>query len=73
MQSLTEIVATVVMHSTAAAYSHFGVVIEPQQLERPAAVERKVARTRPAPMVHGVATTGARCPDSAPTSFVARV
>lgn len=45
MQTLTEIVAAVVVHSSAVAYSHFGVTIEPHQPERPAAAERKVARS----------------------------
>lgn len=47
MQSLTEIVAAVVMHSSAAAFSHFGVTVEPHQAERPPAAERTVARAHP--------------------------
>jgi hypothetical protein len=46
MTTLTEIVASVVVHSSAVALSHFGVTLEPTQLERqPAPVERVVART----------------------------
>lgn len=45
MQTLTELVAAVVVHSSAVAYSHFGVTIEPHQLERPPVAERKVARS----------------------------
>lgn len=45
MQTLTEIVAAVVVHSSAAAYAHFGVAVDAQQVERPAAAERTVART----------------------------
>lgn len=49
MTTFTEIVAAVVVHSSAAAYSHFGVVMEPAalqkpQLDRPRA-ERVIART----------------------------
>ncbi len=46
MTTLTEIVAAVVVHSSAVALSHFGVTVEPAQIERPApAAERVVART----------------------------
>ena len=39
MQTLTEIVAAVVVSSSAAAYSHFGVTLEAQQVEKPAPAE----------------------------------
>jgi hypothetical protein len=45
MQTLTEIVAAVVVSSSAAAYSHFGVTLDAQQVEKPVPVERTVART----------------------------
>ena len=47
MAPLTEIVAAVVAHSSAVAFSHFGVVLEPPpRAERPQPVaERVVART----------------------------
>ena len=45
MSTLTDVVAAVVMHSSAVAFSHFGVSVEPTQLEKPAPVERVVART----------------------------
>jgi hypothetical protein len=45
MQTITEIVATVVIHASAMAYSHLGVLVEPQQPERTAQAERKVARS----------------------------
>lgn len=48
MTTLTGIVASVVMHSSAAAFSHFGVTIEPPQMERPSGPERVVARSRAA-------------------------
>jgi len=48
MTTFTEMVAAVVVHSSAAAYSHFGVTLEPVQVEHPVAVvERTVARTTP--------------------------
>lgn len=57
MQTLTEIVAAVVVHSSAVAYSHFGVTLEPHQVEKPpAAAEKSVARTvAPKPAVKVVA------------------
>lgn len=50
MSTFTEIVAVVVMHSSSAALSHFGVVVEPVQIEKsqPAA-QRVVARTHRRP------------------------
>ena len=53
MQTLTEIVAAVVVQSSAAAFSHFGVTLDaPHQPEKPAPVERIVARTAvPTPAV----------------------
>ena len=46
MTTFTELVAAAVVHSSAVALSHFGVTMEPAQVERPApAVERVVART----------------------------
>ncbi|WP_340645313.1 hypothetical protein [Phenylobacterium sp.] len=47
MQTLTEIVAAVVVHSSAVAYSHFGVAIEAPKIEHPAPAERTIARTAP--------------------------
>ena len=45
MQTLTEIVAAVVVHSSAVAYSHFGVTLDTQQVKEPVPAERTVART----------------------------
>lgn len=48
MATLTEMVAAVVVHSSAAAFSHFGVILEPTAVERPAptpASDRVIART----------------------------
>jgi len=47
MQTLTEIVAAVVVHSSAAAYAHLGMPLEVHQIEKPAPVQRTVARTAP--------------------------
>jgi hypothetical protein len=50
MTTLTQIVATVVVQSSAAALSHFGVTLEPPPGAQPApAVERVVARTPQSP------------------------
>lgn len=46
MTTFTEIVAAVVVHSSAVALSHFGVTMEPTRAEKPVPVsERVVART----------------------------
>ena len=47
MTTFTELVATVVVHSSAVALSHFGVTVVPAQVDRitPAPVERVIART----------------------------
>lgn len=46
MTTFTELVATVVVHSSAIAFSHFGVTLEPPQTDKvPPAAERVVART----------------------------
>lgn len=45
MQTFTEIVAAVVVSSSAAAYSHFGVTLDAQQVDKPVPAERTVART----------------------------
>jgi hypothetical protein len=47
MTTFTEIVAAVVVHSSAMALSHFGVTMAPAQVEQeaPPAVARVVART----------------------------
>jgi len=62
MTTFTEIVASVVVHSSAVALSHFGVTMEPTQLERqPAPVERVIART-PAQTQHRVMKLS-NCPE----------
>ena len=47
MTTLTGFVASVVVHSSADAFSHFGLTLEPMHMDRPAA-ERVVARTHAA-------------------------
>jgi hypothetical protein len=44
MVSLTEVVAAVVVHSSAAVYAHLGVPLESRTLERPPEVERVIQR-----------------------------
>lgn len=62
MTTFTEIVASVVVHSSAVALSHFGVVMEPTQVERqPAPVERVIARTPVEARRH--ATKLSNCPE----------
>lgn len=71
MATLTEMVAAVVVHSSAAAFSHFGVALEAPRVERPqpAAEQRIVARTPNRKMSDRVekATT---CPDEAKAKLV---
>jgi hypothetical protein len=50
MATLTEMVAAVVVHSSAAAFSHFGVTIDTPRIEQPrapavAADQRTIARS----------------------------
>lgn len=47
MTTFTEIVATVVVHSSAVALSHFGMTMEPAPVDRatPPPAERVIART----------------------------
>jgi hypothetical protein len=50
MATLTEMVAAVVVHSSAAAFSHFGVTIDTPKIEQPraptpAADQRTIARS----------------------------
>jgi len=68
MQTFTEIVAALVLHSSAAAYSHFGVTLESRPAEKPAA-DRVVARSAPAPAL----TQRARVLGLAPVRRGARV
>lgn len=51
MHTFTEIVTAVVIHSSAAAYSHFGVPVEAHPVEKPAPVERTVARSAARPAI----------------------
>lgn len=68
MATLTEIVTAMVVHSSAAAYSHFGVAVEVKQPERPAPVARTVARVAPAPLRAVKPASSAKtedCPETA--------
>lgn len=47
MATLTELVTAMVVHSSAAAYSHFGVAVEVKTPERPVPAARTVARVVP--------------------------
>jgi hypothetical protein len=61
MTTLTSIVASVVVNSSAAALSHFGLTVEPVHMDKPAAAsERVVARSHPQPQK--VAVAGEPCP-----------
>ncbi|MDB5419399.1 MAG: hypothetical protein JWP50_2818 [Phenylobacterium sp.] len=67
MTTLTGLVASVVVHSSVAAFSHFGLTLEPMRLDKPAvAPERVVARSRPAPQ------RIADCPERFPRPHLAK-
>ena len=72
MTTFTEIVASVVVHSSAMALSHFGVTLEPAQIERqPAPVERVIARTPP--QVQRRAMKLSNCPVRSPHGRVVEI
>lgn len=63
MTTLTGFVASVVVHSSAAAFSHFGLTLEPMHVEKPqAAAQRVVARSHPS---QPQKISAADCPDRA--------
>ncbi|MDB5476139.1 MAG: hypothetical protein JWP49_1650 [Phenylobacterium sp.] len=62
MTTLTGFVASVVVHSSAAAFSHFGLTLEPMHMDRPAA-ERVVARSH-------AAKVAADCPERLARSHI---
>lgn len=67
MATLTEMVAAVVVHSSAAAFSHFGVIVETPKVDPPraaalAADQRTIARS-PRPALQGDKVIRANCPD----------
>jgi hypothetical protein len=70
MATLTEMVAAVVMHSSAVAFSHFGVTVEAPRAEQPQpAAERVIARTprktsSVTPAVKAVEKVVADCPEA---------
>ncbi|MBL8770957.1 MAG: hypothetical protein JNK30_06200 [Phenylobacterium sp.] len=73
MATLTEMVAAVVVHSSAAAFSHFGVTFDlPKVEQRNVAAERVVARTprqaaaRPARVEPAGLQKAGICPDKTP-------
>jgi hypothetical protein len=72
MATLTEMVAAVVVHSSAAAFSHFGVTLDAPRIERPTAPaveQRIVARTPTRKMAEKVEKTVV-CPDEAKARLV---
>lgn len=71
MATLTEMVAAVVVHSSAAALSHFGVAMEAPRADRPAptavaapAAEQRVVARTPARKVAVRSPAPAECPDA---------
>jgi len=71
MATLTEVVAAVVVHSSAAAFSHFGVTLEAPRVERPAApaVEQRIVARSPRKAVEKIDQT---CPEEQKRARVVR-
>lgn len=71
MASLTEMVAAVVVHSSAAAFSHFGVTLEAPRVERPAApaVEQRIVARSPRKTADKIEKTST-CPEEAKARLV---
>jgi hypothetical protein len=70
MTTLTEMVAAVVLHSSAAAFSHFGVVLEAPQASPVPAEQRVVARSpRKIERMEKVQKAAA-CPDAAKAHLI---
>ena len=71
MATLTEMVAAVVVHSSVAAFSHFGVTLEAPRVERPAtpAVEQRIVARSPRKASERIERTGA-CPEEAKARLV---
>lgn len=70
MATLTEMVAAVVVHSSAAAFSHFGVTIDTPKVEQPrpaasAADQRTIARSPRQTQRAGKVEKASVCPDTA--------
>lgn len=66
MATISEVVAAVVVHSSAFAFSHFGVTLDTPQLDQrqPAAAERVVARTPRKPVQKLSTKIAADCPET---------
>jgi hypothetical protein len=73
MTTFTEIVAAVVVHSSAVALSHFGVTMAPALIDQdaPPAVERVVARSHVQPQHRVMKLTA--CPQGHQTAHPVRV
>jgi hypothetical protein len=75
MATLTEMVAAVVVHSSAVAFSHFGVTVDAPKAEpSPPAAERVIARTpRKTSTAKQVEKIVADCPDTPKTDKTHKV
>ena len=60
---MTEMVAAVVLQSSAAAFSHFGVMLEPERLEKPQPVAERVIARSPRKTADTTAEKSADCPE----------
>lgn len=71
MATLTEMVAAVVVHSSAVAFSHFGVTLEAARIEKAhPADERIVARSPRAASRDAMVERASNCPSGSATQLV---
>jgi hypothetical protein len=72
MATLTEMVAVVVVHSSALAFSHFGVTLDPARVETPHPADERVVARSPRPRARTAAPVerAAACPDAKPAQVV---
>lgn len=72
MATLTEMVAAVVVHSSAAAFSHFGVTLEAPRIERPAppAIDQRIVARTPARKMSDKVEKVTTCPEEAKARLV---
>ena len=74
MATLTEMVAAVVVHSSAVAFSHFGVTVDAPKAEpTPPAAERVIARTPRKTSARTVEKIIADCPDAQQADKIHRI
>jgi len=72
MATLTEMVAALVVHSSAAALSHFGVTLDTKAAEPPPAAEQRVVARSPRKVLPDPVVKASTCPDALRAAHVIR-